>query len=69
MKITEVRNLSDAELAAKRQESRQELFNLRMQKQTAQLEKPSRIRDLRRSVAKIETVLSERRNKSAAKPA
>ncbi|MES2308332.1 MAG: 50S ribosomal protein L29 [Verrucomicrobiota bacterium] len=65
MKIADIRNLSDAELASKRQESRQEMFNLRQQKVTSQLEKPSRIKDLRKTVARIETILSDRKNKAA----
>ncbi len=65
MKIAEISNLTDVELAAKRQESRQELFNLRQQKVTSQLEKPSRIKDLRKTVARIETILSARKNKAA----
>lgn len=65
MKIADVRNLSDAELTAKRQESRQEIFNLNQQKATSQLEKPSRIRELRKTVARIETILTERTKKAA----
>ncbi|MEJ0001374.1 MAG: 50S ribosomal protein L29 [Verrucomicrobiota bacterium] len=61
MKIAEVRNLTDSELAAKRKDSRQEYFNLRLQQTTGALEKPSRLGELRKDVAKIETVLSERR--------
>ena len=61
MKITEVRNLTDSELAAKKKDARQEYFNLRLQQQTGALEKPSRLNDLRKDVAKLETVLSERR--------
>ncbi len=61
MKIVEVRGLTDVELAAKKAEARQEYFNLRLQQQTGQLEKPSRLDDLKKTVAKIETVLSERR--------
>ncbi len=61
MKITEVRNLSDSELVAKKKDSRQEYFNLRLQQQTGALEKPSRLNELRKDVAKLETVLSERR--------
>jgi large subunit ribosomal protein L29 len=48
-------------LVAKKRESRQEAFNLRLQQQSGQLEKPSRLNDLRKTVAKIETVLSEKR--------
>ena len=67
MKITDVRGLNDAELAAKKAEARQEYFNLRLQQQTGQLEKPSRMNDLRKTVAKIETVASERRLKLTVK--
>ncbi len=65
MKIAEISNLTDVELASKRQETRQELFNLLQQKVTSQLEKPSRIKDLRKTVARIETILSARKNKAA----
>jgi large subunit ribosomal protein L29 len=61
MKISEVRSLTDSELTAKKKDSRQEYFNLRLQQQTGALEKPSRLNDLRKDVAKLETVLSERR--------
>jgi large subunit ribosomal protein L29 len=61
MKIDEVRNLSDSELIARKGEARREYFNLRLQQTTGALEKPSRLNDLRKTVAKIETVLSERR--------
>jgi len=61
MKIAEVRNLTDSELVTKKKESRQEYFNLRLQQTTGALEKPSRLGELRKDVAKFETVLSERR--------
>jgi large subunit ribosomal protein L29 len=61
MKIAEVRNLTDSELVTKKKESRQEYFNLRLQQTTGALEKPSRLGELRKDVAKLETVLSERR--------
>lgn len=61
MKIAEVRNLSDSELASKKKDARQEYFNLRLQQQTGALEKPSRLNELRKDVAKLETVLTERR--------
>ena len=41
-------------------EAKQELFNLRFQQATGNLEKPSRIRDLRHTVARMKTVLKER---------
>jgi len=61
MKITDIRHFTDPELAAKKKDARQEYFNLRLQQQTGALEKPSRLNDLRKDVAKLETVLSERR--------
>jgi large subunit ribosomal protein L29 len=70
MKIAEVRNLTDSELVAKKKELRQESFNLRLQQQTGALEKPSRLNELRKDVAKLETVVSERRlGKTPAKSA
>ena len=61
MKIVEVRNLTDSDLVSKKKDARQEYFNLRLQQQTGALEKPSRLNELRKDVAKLETVLSERR--------
>jgi large subunit ribosomal protein L29 len=61
MKIVDVRNLTDSELVSKKKDSRQEYFNLRLQQTTGSLERPSRLNELRKDVAKLETVLSERR--------
>lgn len=61
MKIKELRDLSPQELQSRKRELRQESFNLRIQQQSGQLEKPSRLRELRREVARIETTLTERR--------
>ncbi len=61
MNIAEGRNLTDSELASKKKEARQDYFNLRLQQSTGALEKPSRLGELRKNVAKLETVLSERR--------
>ncbi len=44
------------ELSAKERELRQELFNLRMQSRVGQVEKPSRIRDLKKDIARVLTV-------------
>jgi large subunit ribosomal protein L29 len=60
MKAKEIRELTDAEAQAKLRDLRQELFNLRLQQQTARLERPSRIREVRRITARIETILRER---------
>jgi len=65
MKPREIRELTDAEAQAKLRDLRQELFNLRLQQQTARLERFSRIREVRRDVARIETILQERQLRSA----
>ena len=67
MKIADVRNLTDSELVSKKKDARQEFFNLRLQQTTGALEKPSRLNELRKDVAKLETVLSERRLKLTVK--
>lgn len=69
MKIKELRELSVEELNARRRELRQEMLNLRMQQQSGQLENPSRIKVLRREVARIETILTDRTHAAAAKAA
>jgi len=53
------KDMTAAEIGAKCRELRQELFNLRLQQATASLEKPHRIRDIRREVARGETQLSK----------
>ncbi len=61
MKVKEIRQLSNEEIEEKLKESKEELFNLRFQQATGTLEKPSRIRDLRHTVARMKTVLNERK--------
>ena len=60
MKMKEITELSTDELLTKRRDLRQESLHLRLQQQSGQLEQPSRLRLLRRDVARIETVLSRR---------
>ena len=62
MKIEELRKLSTEELQAKIKENKEELFNLRFQQATGNLEKPSRLRDLRKQVARMKTIIREREN-------
>ena len=64
MAKSNLKDLTAAELAAKCRELRQELFNLRLQQATARLEKPHRIRDIRREVARGETQLTQILKKS-----
>jgi large subunit ribosomal protein L29 len=56
-------------LTAKSRDLRQEIFNLRLQQASSQLEKPARLNTLRRDIARIETKISELRNKETAKAA
>ena len=66
MKIKEIIEMSTDELLTKKRDLRQESLHLRLQQQSGQLEQPSRLRLLRRDVAKIETVLSQRVAKTEA---
>jgi large subunit ribosomal protein L29 len=68
MKIKELRELSVEELGSRKRELRQEMLNLRVQQQIGQLENPARLRTLRREVAQIETLITQRGN-SAVKAA
>jgi large subunit ribosomal protein L29 len=61
------KDMTAQELSAKGRDLRHEVFNLRLQQASAQLEKPARIRDLRKNIARIETQLSALRIKAAAK--
>ena len=60
MKVKEIRDLTTEQIVAKVKEAKEELFNLRFQQATGNLEKPSRIRELRHDVARCKTVLRER---------
>ena len=60
MKTNEIRKLSTEEINKKIAESKEELFNLRMKQATGSLENPTRIRELRKTVARLKTILHER---------
>jgi large subunit ribosomal protein L29 len=60
MKVNEIRNLTTEEIITKIKETKEELFNLRFQQATGNLDKPSKIKDLRHTVARLKTVLRER---------
>ena len=64
--MSEVNELTEIELETKGRDLRVELFNLRIQKTTAQLEKPHRVKQLRRDVARMETRLTQLRQKKKA---
>jgi large subunit ribosomal protein L29 len=59
-KAAELRELPDDELLVRVDAAKEELFNLRFQLATGQLDNPTRIREVRREVARIATVLRER---------
>ena len=65
MKFSEIKDLTLTELGAKSRDLRQEIFNLRLQQASAQLEKPARLRTLRRDIARIETRMTVLRTKAA----
>ena len=60
MKAKEIRNLKDEELIKKITESKKELFELRLKQSTGNLDKPSKIHELRKDVARMKTILRER---------
>ncbi|HEU5139006.1 MAG TPA: 50S ribosomal protein L29 [Bacillales bacterium] len=60
MKANEVRDLTTAEVEQKVKSLKEELFNLRFQLATGQLENPARLREVRKSIARAKTVLRER---------
>jgi len=66
MKYKELKDLTPQELTAKSRDLRQEIFNLRLQQASSQLEKPARLNTIRRDIARIETKISELRNKETA---
>ena len=59
MKANEIRNLTTTEIEAKINELKDELFNLRFQLATGQLENPMRIREVKKSIAQIKTIIRE----------
>lgn len=66
MKAKELLELSNDDLLLKRKELKMDNFNMRLQQQLGQLEKPHRIRENRKEVARIETILTQRNKKTAA---
>ncbi|KHO63423.1 MULTISPECIES: 50S ribosomal protein L29 [Thermoanaerobacter] len=60
MKAREIRELTNEELLQKLSDLKAELFNLRFQLATGQLDNPMRIRDVRKTIARIKTILRER---------
>jgi len=63
MKMSELKEKTAVELAALERDLRQDMFNLRLQQASSQLEKPARLRLLRRDVARVQTQLAILRRK------
>ncbi|NMB35441.1 MAG: 50S ribosomal protein L29 [Firmicutes bacterium] len=66
MKTEEIRELTDQELQEKARELKGELFNLRFQMITGQLENKARLKIVRRSIARVKTIMRERELAAAA---
>jgi large subunit ribosomal protein L29 len=61
MKIKEIKNLSSEELVAKEREFKKELFELNAQRQLGKIEKPANVRVIKKNIARILTVLNEKK--------
>lgn len=59
MRADELRNMTEIELAQKLREFKEELFNLRFQHATAQLDNPMRIKEVKKNIARVKTILRE----------
>jgi large subunit ribosomal protein L29 len=68
MKFLEMKDMTLVELSAKSRDLRHEMFNLRLQQASAQLEKPARLRVLRRDIARLETRISQLSSRGAELP-
>ncbi|MFT5469225.1 MAG: large subunit ribosomal protein L29 [Verrucomicrobiales bacterium] len=68
-KITELRELTSEEMIAKRRDLKHEILNLRVQQQSGQLENTALLRNNRREIGRLETILSERRLRALDEPA
>ncbi|MEW6725133.1 MAG: 50S ribosomal protein L29 [Bacillota bacterium] len=64
MKLKEMRDCTDAELTKRINALKEELFNLRFQLATGQLDNPMRIRNVRRDIARVKTIMRERELKA-----
>ncbi len=66
-KIDDLKTATDDQLSGQLGELKREAFNLRFQAATNQLEKPSRVREVRRTIARIKTLQTQRVRAAAAK--
>lgn len=65
MEAKEIRDMSDEELSGKLRDAKEELFNLRFQLATGQLDNPMKLKDARRAIARVQTVRRERELETA----
>ena len=66
MKASEIRSLSVEELEKKLADLKKDLFNLRLQNATNQLENPGRINDVKKDIARVKTIIREKQTASVA---
>ena len=66
MKAKEIRELAPAELTTKLRETREKLLQLRLRKHTGQIEKPHLLREYRKDIARLETLLKQKTSPKAA---
>ena len=64
MNLEKIRNMSQAELAAEELKLKKELFNLRFQHATGQLDNPGKMKEVKRDIARVKTVLREKELKA-----
>lgn len=66
MELNKIREMSDVELNAELDRMKQELFNLRFQHVTGQLENPVKMREVKRDIARVKTIMREKELKARA---
>ena len=66
MTSKEIRDLAPAEITTKLREIREQLLQLRMRRQTGQVEKTHELRTLRKDIARLETILNEKKRQAVA---
>lgn len=64
MKPKEIREMSDVELKSRLDSLKEELFNLRFQQSTGEIENPIRLREVRHNIARCKTIMHERETKA-----
>ncbi len=65
MKAKDIRELAPAEIETRLRETREALVQLRMRKHTGQIEKPHQLRELRKDIARMETIINEKQSAAA----